>query len=662
MKNYQYSATSAPPASPNPNTTTSSSTPPPPHSLASLPPDLFAECLHFLPPAEISRASLQLSKSLRNEGSSERAAWLAIKHMASIAERWTREQNDNLMEVDPEAAEARQLLKDHAMFGPFIGAKGIDTKSTGSKDDGITRFEDESWSILYKLVHDVLIKSPDIDEKVAAIGDTNDRGDDDDTSDNDEGRSSPSSTTCSIALTMWLAFGQPNLPPLSSDNHQSLSLVANCIYRALTSRSEDTNQHRKKLKSRAIQMALRLGQVGCWDAGSSILDQTIDEQVLREAKDDDSSSNSAASAIDPTPIDIDCAISVTTFLVDRLYSQTYVRDSDGDTRALSRAAQLGRWAVRKASSRHAAFLEKQRNNSDRPSIARDNFGEGTISNRISSSNNIPPPPVTSIFSNDCMRYLNALLAQAKALALLAQHVALGATDVRRLEFFPNPRHPLTINPSTEREVTVATHIVASQFFSDSEAIFSIPPAVMREQEPYQNEKDGNVFLRLTCAFQASRGEHFYCAASANTRWSHPIFTPLDTDADADDDPIAECIRRSIRLLKETFEMIMSNLYEAMNLDEELLSLAMRTAKDLGKACDFAERTGNANIALMDAGMYLDFAYLCSCFLLGSKHPSTMNIKRLHRIATEDTQTIAGRHNRVMAWLVDNFGPRNDAFE
>ena len=188
MKNYQYSATSAPPASPNPNTTTStcSSTPPPPHSLASLPPDLFAECLHFLPPAEISRASLQLSKSLRNEGSSERAAWLAIKHMASIAERWTREQNDNLMEVDPEAAEARQLLKDHAMFGPFIGAKGIDTKSTGSKDDGITRFEDESWSILYKLVHDVLIKSPDIDEKVAAIGDNNDRGDDDDTSDNDE--------------------------------------------------------------------------------------------------------------------------------------------------------------------------------------------------------------------------------------------------------------------------------------------------------------------------------------------------------------------------------------------------------------------------------------------------------------------------------------------
>lgn len=576
--------------------------------------------------------------------------------MASIAELWTREQNDNLTEVDPEAAEARQLLKDHAIFGPFIGAKDIDTKSTGSKDDGITRFEDESWSILYKLLHDALIKSPDIDEKVAVIGDNNDH-EDDDTSDNDERHISSSSTACSVALTMWLAFGQPNLPPLSSDNRQSLSLVANCIDRALASRSENTNQHRKKLKSRAIQMALRLGQVGCWDVGSSILDQTIDEQVLREAKDNDSSSNSAVSAFEPTPVDIDCAISVTNFLIDRLYSQTYVRDSDDDTRALSRAAQLGRWAVRKASSRHAAFLEKQRNNPDRPSIARDNSGESTISNRIiSSSNNIPPPPVTSIFSNDCIRYLNALLAQAKALALLAQHVALGASDVRRLEFFPKPRHPLTINPSTEREVTVATHIMASQFFSDSDAIFSIPPAVMREQEPYQNEKDGDVFLRLTCAFQASRGEHFYCAASANTRWSRPIFTPLDTDAN--DDPIAECIRRSIRFLKETFEMIMSKLYEATNLDEELLSLAMRTAKDLGKACDFAERTGNANITLTNAGMYLDFAYLCSCFLLGSKHPSTMNIKRLHRIATEDTQTIAGRHSRVMPWLTDNFGPRN----
>ena len=97
----------------------------------------------------------------------------------------------------------------------------------------------------------------------------------------------------------------------------------------------------------------------------------------------------------------------------------------------------------------------------------------------------------------------------------------------------------------------------------------------------------------------------------------------------------------------------------MNFDYELLSLAMRTAKDLGKACDFAERTGNSNITLTDAGMYLEFAYLCSCFLLGSMHPSTSNIERLHRIRPEDALTIADQYNRVMPWLVENYAVTRD---
>ena len=645
------------------------------HTLTTLPPDLFAECLHFLPPAEISRTSLQLSKSFRNEESSERAAWLAIKHMASTAEKWTRAQNDNLTEVDPDAADARRLLKDQGIFGHLFAAK--DDRRDISGGDSMTRFEDESWSLLYKLLRDVLDKVPNADKGGPGTGasastdvdideeGSNDNNDPDGTemlqerllNNNDRSSSSSdSSTPCFIALTMWLAFGEPTLPPLSSANRRALSYVADRILLLLTSRSEITNQHKKKLKSRAIQMALRLGQLGCWDVGSSILDETIDEKVLREAKDDDGSninSNTVGTA-NSTPIDIDCAISVTNFLIDRLYSQTYVRDSDEDTQALCKAAQLGRWAGRKASKRHAAALrEKRRNNSNGPLSNQDTFGETSVSARVQNQS-FPPPPVASIFSHDCMRFLHALLAQAKALALLAQHVALGASDVRTLDFFPVHRHPLTINPSTEHEVAVAAHIVASAFFGDSEEIFSISPGVMREQQPYsQNEKDVDDFLRLTYAFQASQGEHFYCAASANTRWSHPVFTPLNTHFD--DDPIAECTRRSIRLLKGTFAQILSSVYEeTMQFDYELLSLAIRTAKDLGKACDFAERTGNTNITSADSGMYLEFAYLCSCFLLGSKHPSSMNIKRLHRIGTENTLTIADRYRRIIPWLEENF--------
>ena len=665
------------------------SSPPTPH-LTNLPPDLFAECLHFLPPAEISRTSLQLSKSFRNVESSERAAWLAIKHMASTAEKWTKEQNDNLTEVDPDAAEARRLLRDHEIFGHLAFA--ADTKNSTSSDDGMTRFEDESWSMLYKLLRDVLDKLPnanqggldgpdtvtapsfdDADEE-QSTSNTNNENDEtegleehlsDNSDDNSSSSSTPAdtSTPCSIALTMWLAFGGPTLPPLSSASRRALSMVADRICLVLTSRSETTiyDQYKKRLKSRAIQMALRLGQLGCWDVGSMILDDNIDERVLQEARAEAGKDGSTATSttIDPPPIDIDCAISVTNFLIDRLYSQTYVRDSDEDTQALCRAAQLGRWAVRNSLRRHAAFREKQRNsaNANNESSSAQNISSET-GKTVLRNKNSPPPPVTSIFSDDCMRFLHALLAQAKALALLAQHVALGASDVRTLEFFPVHRHPLTINPSTEHELVVAAHIVASSFFSDSSEIFAIASAVVKEQEPYKNEKDDDNLLRLTYAFQASQGEHFYCAASANTRWSHPVFSPIDTDDN--DDLVAECIRRSIRLLKETFAQILYRVFDGtMNFDYELLSLAMRTAKDLGKACDFAERTGNSNITLTDAGMYLEFAYLCSCFLLGSMHPSTSNIERLHRIRPEDALTIADQYNRVMPWLVENYAVTRD---
>lgn len=614
--------------------------------------------------------------------------------MALTAEKWIKQQNDNLTEVDTDAAEARRLLRDHEIFGHLVVAAD-EKKSSADGHDGITRFEGESWSMLYKLLRDVLDKLPNANQGdlIGADTDTNPDtnngdGDEENTDTNtvneidnileehlsnnnsDDNSSSSSSSTpadapppCFIALTMWLAFGEPTLPPLSSTDRQALSMVADRISRVLTSRSDDeiatNNQYKKKLKSRAIQMALRLGQLGCWDVGSNILDASIDEQILQEAKacDGRDENTTSSTAAEPTSVDIDCAISVTNFLIDRLYSQTYVRDSDEDTQALCKAAQLGRWATRKASKRHSAFLEKQKNNENEnePSSAQDSPSE---SNKPAFRNKIsPPPPVTSIFSDDCVRFLHALLAQAKALALLAQHVALGASDVRTLEFFPLHRHHLTINPSTEHELVVAAHIVASSFFSESEDIFPIAQAVMKEQEPYRykSEKNGNKFLPLTYAFQASQGEHFYCAASANTRWSHPVFAPSDTDAD--DDPVAECIRRSIRLLKETFVQILSKVFEGkMKFDDELLSLAIRTAKDLGKACDFAERTGNTDNTLTDAGMYMEFAYLCSCFLFGSKHPSTRNIKRLHRFRTGDTKstTIADRYNRVMPWLVEKF--------
>ena len=634
----------------------------------------------------------------------ERAAWLAIKHMASTAEKWIKQQNDNLTEVDTDAAEARRLLRDDEIFGHLVAAAD-DTKSSADRNDGIIRFEGESWSILYKLLRDVLDKLPNANQgDLAPDTDTNadtdtNNGDDnndentdanainenDDTgeleehlsnNDSDDNSSSSSSTlanastSCFVALTMWLAFGEPALPPLSRTGRRALSMVANRISLVLISRSDDeiatNNQYKKKLKSRAIQMALRLGQLGCWDVGSNILDGSIDEQILQEAKSYNGKDGSTASstATEPTSIDIDCAISVTNFLIDRLYSQTYVRDSDEDTQALCKAAQLGRWATHKASKRHSVFLEKQKNNENEnePSSAQDFSSE---SNKPAFRSNVsPPPPVTSIFSDDCVRFLHALLAQAKALALLAQHVALGASDVRTLEFFPLHRHSLTINPSTEHELVVAAHIVASSFFKESEAIFPIAQAVMKEQEPFRyaskNEKNGDKFLPLTCAFQASQGEHFYCAASANTRWSHPVFAPPGTDVD--DDPVVECIRRSIRLLKETFVQILSKVFEGkMKFDDELLSLAIRTAKDLGKACDFTERTGNTDITLTDAGMYMEFAYLCSCFLFGSKHPSTRNIKRLHRIRTVDTtgrsMTISDRYNRVIPWLVGNFADR-----
>ena len=122
-----------------------------------------------------------------------------------------------------------------------------------------------------------------------------------------------------------------------------------------------------------------------------------------------------------------------TFLIDRLYSQTYISNADDSTKDLAKAVRIGREAVDMAEKRYNMLCEKQ----NAASRVEDkgwcrNGGDCDDKNAY-----ISPPPIKSLFANDALRFVHARLALGKALALLAQHVEFGASDLRMLGILPN---------------------------------------------------------------------------------------------------------------------------------------------------------------------------------------------------------------------------------
>ena len=116
---------------------------------------------------------------------------------------------------------------------------------------------------------------------------------------------------------------------------------------------------------------------------------------------------------------------------------------------------------------------------------------------------------------------------------------------------------------------------------------------------------------------------------------------------------------SVSFLKAAFKSILSTCLQlGIALDDILADLAVRIAKDLGKVYYFAQATEVTNEldGTFVPGMYLDFAYLVSCYHNGPEHPTSMNIKRLDQRSASEIGSVTDRYNRLMPWLNERFWP------
>ena len=97
----------------------------------------------------------------------------------------------------------------------------------------------------------------------------------------------------------------------------------------------------------------------------------------------------------PTTTDIDCMIYASTFLIDKLYIETYVSDSNEDNAALVKAVQFGRSAGQKSKERYDSFHAKQTTSND---VVNE---KGWIQEDDSLVDPTDPhPPTTSLFADD----------------------------------------------------------------------------------------------------------------------------------------------------------------------------------------------------------------------------------------------------------------------
>eukprot|EP00536_Pseudo-nitzschia_multiseries_P012688 jgi/Psemu1/290444/fgenesh1_pg.499_\ len=388
-----------------------------------------------------------------------------------------------------------------------------------------------------------------------------------------------------------------------------------------------------------------------------------------------------------------------------------------DAEDLGDAIRFGRKALELAKARYQAFRAKQTSATTRiedkgwwtPSDG-DGSGDGTGGSTAAAGREPgasaqqqlhlqqqqqqqqqPPPPIRSLFANDALRYMHAQLALMKALALVGQHIGLGACDVNDLGVFPNDFTEEQRQQQQQRppgvfgmEALMRCIRAASMFFGEgmeqslsfdevfgeqweivheTDKALALASKTNRMQEPTGKrqsslmDSDSNSeattsttrseLMSLLGAKISALGELKYCLASFRSR--------------IQDERCAQDAFEAVEHMAQAFRVLMQRIFaeqkeknkeEGSNgggelgsgsgslyccrLDESTIEILVRCAKDLGKVCGFVRSRGirsNGNggaseIPPVDSKNFLEFAYVFSIYLHGSSHPTVRNIKRL----------------------------------
>ncbi|VEU34303.1 unnamed protein product [Pseudo-nitzschia multistriata] len=693
----------------------------------SLPPDIWAECLHYLLPEELSKASQLLPHTnVAVEGdSAEKAAWMAVRSMAGIARtHWENlaiasngvgatldEQHGE--SIDEKAIAVQSVVQqDKGPIGnvlrvgrstsigggdnPNLDKRNDNERSasTTTKQQQLVRFQDETWQGLYGLLYGILSEvvatetAGEPSDRVPESEQSDLNVDESDARDEDanaplvgveeQGADEVDATDNKaydpeyIALAIGLLFDAPSMPPLlmTLQRREKLEKLAVATFE----RSSNARTKSVPSDTRSCLLSLRLGNAGLWDVAADILS-------LSSSLDDGEYSETNERTDEQRVLAIDRAIYSSKFLIDRLYSQTYVRPGM-DVPELRSAIECARKAVKSAGPRYQIFLTMQMRST---TFVEDKGWWIEENDETNQQRKRPPPPIRSLFANDALRYIHAKLALTRALTLTGQHLGLRACTIGDLEVFPLEftEEDLLLAASGEPSSTFKASLL---FFKESmdqclglDVLFQNQWLVMEETEealvaiakkkgvartamPSVYRSTRHRTIPLLGAKMAAVGELNYCMSS--------VFSRIGSERGNELGLI------SIAHLSEAFRVVMNEALQSGGsggrgprcvLDETTLEVLVYCAKDLGKACGFLQRF-DADLSELDSlvagdpSLVLDFAYVFSIYLHGSSsHPTVENIGRL----CEGYRAESGRsppsgaslrdsYHRVAKWIVEEF--------
>jgi hypothetical protein len=685
------------------------------------------------------------------DNDAEHAAWLAVKSMVEIAERhWIEEEDKANAQAELEAQAkveanhavesedtdsqqsefqkessglrlSRIVSEDTSIVGDLFRAMGntIGNVKERQPQAPLVRFRDETWQELYGVVHELLIEthrslshsvpakipkhilnlSTPLHRMLRVLEQKQEKVEESEPNDQEKYCAAVHDKE-TVALVMGFVFGTPAIPATLL-TRELMRTKLNSVARACQAIGGWCDDPSYKLsQSRSCLLTLRMADMGFWDEASELL--TSRSSFDRDNKKDNNVHDES------TLLSIDGMIYASTYLIDRMYSQTYVRHGI-DTDELDEAVRLGRKAVEMASLRYEALPADtthtptgKNNESDRdaklPATIQHNHHQYSHQHQHQhqQQQQQPPPPVTSLFANDDLRYGHAKLALGKALSLLAQHIGLGATNPCNLRVEPlkqdrRDRRLLPNDPELAAEDQrmwelagdvphmweLASNVPhprkriewTESFFEESRRHLSDGLKALEQRAGGgRNCSTNGSLLSLRAALESAEAERNYCFASASCsmdrtlRMKHHGLSAMAGFSKAFSKTMEGCLKSLSSSSSSS-----SNLSEHKETEDlsATLDVLVRCGKDLGKARDFCDHYGvdwrshvrQLNGTIIDIQWVFDFAHLLSIHKHGSHHPTTENIVRLskfHRLG-EPPQPLPLKYLAVAAWLVKEYG-------
>lgn len=621
-------------------------------TLLSLHQDVWSECLKFLSPQDMAMTSTKICKGLMSSSSSsnqmnnvgktydeplERASWLALESAMGKADRILASL------LPPSSTQGQQECSS------FV----------------INRYPGETWIEMYTLFYSLVntvqklwSHENDMEESNGLINDSDSSSEESSGSGDVEGAFEIAKKRNHIAwiATCWLLFGWPSPekhPPITllSSSCKSIgygnymSMLGSLLHQKI---SQQSTEFKSRYRIRLLQTAVRLSDVaGDWQNASTLL-----TSILIVDNDDNKSSLEGGDPLPQSQQHIkqlaEINICICTFLIDRLYSNTYVRAESYESEALSQAVILGRKAV--SLCRQSQYQQMARTDNDNSEVTNDKIDNLVIESEydqltLVTSRQQQPPAASLLYSSDPLRIAAAHLALGKALALLAQHIGLGATNIRDVEVRPIEGGEEEAEMEVEEE-NIRRARVESRFFREGEAILKASIHAMEEEESElltnkESFKKCDLF-EVKVATYAALGELHYCSASVESYF--------------DFERVSRQTQKSIKFLKRSLCMVQERLVYLLGgktptvqgicsiAPRSLLMLQARTAKDLGKVYQF-----QGSQSLHRKGkIVLDYAFVISSRLHFKNHPSVSNIRRLCLGNLENAGV--GSENDVDDWL------------